>query len=425
MQVKLKDILPNPFRDIENYPINREKVEALKTSFEKTEFWDNVVGRINKEGKPELAYGHHRWVALLESYGPRHEIDLIIRNLDDATMIQIMANENMDDWGTNAIVDIETVAAVVKAFGEGKIELPKANPRAAGGLRGSMRYAPSFIPEKLRNDTHVSKSYTAQGIGEFLSWLDKDGTAQDKIHTALTALQYIEEGIITLKAFDGISSSGIRAVVSQASQARSYKQSQADEAARRAKYAQEQAEEAKRREEKAEKDAEKYRAQQRREEELRAREEARAAAQQREESIKAKARAEAEARARRKEGQENARKVTEAVGKHLRSGGGVKTAPEAAIKAVPAHQRKQPKVEEYLRKAVQKVGGYLWFNDPVVDQLNRVIEFKADIDPDLLADAAKTFEHLAERATRWADEFKSAPKQEQNAKSGRLALKNR
>lgn len=420
MQVAIKDILPNPFRQIENYPIKREKVETLKTSFEKTDFWDNIVGRARKDGKVELAYGHHRWVALKEKYGPNHKVNIIIRDLDDATMIQIMANENMEDWGTSAIVEIETIESVVRAFGEGKIRLPKAHP---SGM--NLRCAPSFIPaNSTTRGVQADKIYNNQSIGEFLGWVHSDGKAKNKIGTALTALQYIEEGIIKLKAFDGISSSGIAAVVKEASQARAYKESEAKAAARRAQLAKEEAEEAKQREEEAEKEAEKYRRRQQAEEEKRAREEAKEAARQRDEAIKAKARAEAEAKARRKEGQENARKVTEAVSKHLREGGGVRSAPDAAIKAVPMKERKQVQIEEYLRKALHKVGTFLFANEPVGGQLQAVLEYKDDIDPDLLEDARKTLLSLSDRARNWADDFQPTQRQPNNAKPGRLALKH-
>src|SRR6266850_6598241 len=96
-QYAIKDIKANPFRHIERYPIHREKVAQLRESIRQTDFWDNVVARVS-DGKAEIAYGHHRLVALKEEYGPSHKVDLIIRKLDDTTMIQIMAQENMQEW---------------------------------------------------------------------------------------------------------------------------------------------------------------------------------------------------------------------------------------------------------------------------------------------------------------------------------------
>ena len=35
MEIKVSNLKPNPFRNIDNFPIDREKVEALKTEIEK------------------------------------------------------------------------------------------------------------------------------------------------------------------------------------------------------------------------------------------------------------------------------------------------------------------------------------------------------------------------------------------------------
>src|SRR5881392_1032941 len=116
MKFKIEDIQSNPFRHLEHYPIRRDKVEALIRSINTTGFWENVVGRLIDDGKAQLAYGHHRHLALQELYPPDHEVDLIIRDLDDTAMLRIMAAENQEEWGTSALVEFETVYAVVQAY---------------------------------------------------------------------------------------------------------------------------------------------------------------------------------------------------------------------------------------------------------------------------------------------------------------------
>lgn len=108
---RLGDIRPNPFRNIDRYPINREKVDALKASIGRTDFWDNIVARLNDEQRPEIAYGHHRLVALRELFPPDHVVTLIVRELDDAAMLHIMADENMQEWAASSPVIVETVRA--------------------------------------------------------------------------------------------------------------------------------------------------------------------------------------------------------------------------------------------------------------------------------------------------------------------------
>jgi len=108
MKVKIKDLEPNPFRDIENYPIDEMKVENLVNSINETGFWENILAR-KRDGKIQIAYGHHRLQALQQIYALGDEIDIPVKELDDATMLKIMANENYDAWGTNTKVLDETV----------------------------------------------------------------------------------------------------------------------------------------------------------------------------------------------------------------------------------------------------------------------------------------------------------------------------
>lgn len=113
MRIQIKDLYPNPYRDMDNYPINREKVDALKASIKQTGFWDNIVAR-QKDGKTQIAYGHHRLTALREALPWDTEIDIPIRDLSDATMIQIMANENMQEYSTTPATIDETVKVARK-----------------------------------------------------------------------------------------------------------------------------------------------------------------------------------------------------------------------------------------------------------------------------------------------------------------------
>src|SRR5262252_1711227 len=184
MKYAVADIRPNPFRHIDRYPIRADKVTALRESLRSTGFWDNVVARV-RGGKPEIAYGHHRLAALKDEYGGREKVELIIRDLSDEQMLQIMARENMEEWGTSAMVEQETVRAVVEAYADGLIELPKlARSAHAAGLR----YAPSFVPERRSTD-NGDRPYTVIQIAQFLGWLKPSGREQDKVGDALAALQ--------------------------------------------------------------------------------------------------------------------------------------------------------------------------------------------------------------------------------------------
>ena len=228
-QVAIKDLLPNPFRKIERYPIQRAKVEALKESFQKTTFWDNCVARI-KNNQVELAYGHHRRQALLEYYqaDPDHKVGIIIRELSDETMIQIMANENMEEWGTNSAVEQETIRTVVEAYAEGKIKLGQPGFKMA---KADMRYAPSFIKGQHVICSGISHPYTAVLIASFLGW-DKQ-----KVQTILAALELIEEGILAENQFQDRNITKSRNLVRETSRRKEAREKQAKNVEKEAEQA--------------------------------------------------------------------------------------------------------------------------------------------------------------------------------------------
>ena len=208
IHVPIKDLLSNPFRRIEHYPIRREKVEALKESIEKTGFWDNLLVRSAKNGKFERAFGEHRATALKEYFDehPKEDrkVGVIVRDLSDADMIQIMARENMEEWGaTSGIVEIETVHAVVLAYADGRIQLSQPERKAP-----RLRYAPSFaiVGDDVVVQNDNSKPYTAISVARFLGWSASDAArAADKVHTALTALQFLDEGLLGENDLVGLS----------------------------------------------------------------------------------------------------------------------------------------------------------------------------------------------------------------------------
>jgi polyhydroxyalkanoate synthesis regulator phasin len=203
MKFKLKDVKPNPFRHIDRYPIHEEKIAALRESIRSTDFWDNIVAR-QVNGGAEIAYGHHRREALLREFGPEHEVELIVRDLHDATMLRIMAQENMAEWESSAQVEQETVRAVVEAYAEGRVELPAV----AGDERHQVRYAPSFLQEQF--DHGRTDAYTARTVAAFLGW------TYDKVQLTLQALALIEQGAVREEDYANLGWGQARAVTREA-----------------------------------------------------------------------------------------------------------------------------------------------------------------------------------------------------------------
>ncbi len=106
--VKLDDINSNPHRNEESYVYDQGKIDSLKEKIQDTTFWENLLARKTKEGRIELAYGHHRIQALrqlvADGFEDYTEIKINVRphtQLTSERMLKIFAHENAEDWGEN------------------------------------------------------------------------------------------------------------------------------------------------------------------------------------------------------------------------------------------------------------------------------------------------------------------------------------
>jgi hypothetical protein len=191
MKVQIKNLEPNPYRDMNNYPMDEAKVKSLIESITQTGFWDNILARPHKEvvkfgienesgnvkhtfKKFQIAYGHHRLAAIREVFKPTDEVDIPVKELDDATMIKIMANENMEAWTALPRVIDETVRAT-KQFLEAHPEEKRLCPHG-------------------RTDQPIGK----QVIAEFLNW------NESRVSYSLERLKMITDDKIDQEAIDNL-----------------------------------------------------------------------------------------------------------------------------------------------------------------------------------------------------------------------------
>lgn len=421
-QFAIKDIKANPFRHIERYPIHRDKVAKLRESLRQTGFWDNVVARA-RDGKAEIAYGHHRLVALKEEFGPNHKVDLIIRKLPDETMIQIMAHENMQEWESDAAVIHETIRAVVEAYGQGLIELRSLDMKKDVN-KSLIRYAPSFIPGDPLS-ARGERGYTAQSVAGFLGWVKSTGQADDKVYASLTALQFIAEGLLKDSDFDGLTVAQAEAVINEARRARTRREAaarvhkmQAEQAAREAEAAARRREEADRERKRREAEAAHARAAhdaearrraeaeaKRHEQERRQAEEARKQAVKRQEVATQKVQKFAE------EGRRQATVVGRAVSKEMKAGESVsrKTAAIIAAKVDKKADQPPPQIEVFAKRLATDLNNILDPDrDTRVAKLNDLVEFQEYLDDYTRADLARTLEGVSDRALAYARQFGGA-----------------
>lgn len=198
-KVKISDLLPNPYRHLEHYKINEEKVSELVNSFKVSGYWPIIIARKNADGRYETAYGEHRKAAFRRLYGDNAEIEIIVRPLSEELMLKMMANENSDTWASSFINEMEAVKSAVEGFAAGKFTLPTVPDQR--GVK--LLYAPSFAGKTLSRD-RAGKPYTAQTVAKFLGWTKPSGEAQEKVYGALHALGLLERGIVEIDQLVGL-----------------------------------------------------------------------------------------------------------------------------------------------------------------------------------------------------------------------------
>lgn len=208
----------NPFRDIENYPFWRDKLDRLKESIRATGVWPNIIVRKHpeKEGFFQQAFGHHRLQAvkeMMESGELGKGLQVLVGEFSNDELLRMMADENAEEFGTNfALGTMNAVSAVVKAYAAGVVELRiPTGPHA--------RIAPSFVEV---SGGGTGKVYNASTVAEYLGWVEKDPHsptglgAASRVKTALFALELIELGVCKPEAFQGLGHEQARVVVKQA-----------------------------------------------------------------------------------------------------------------------------------------------------------------------------------------------------------------
>lgn len=171
MKITIKDLRPNPFRNMDSYPIDRAKIKHLKNSINTTGFWDNILARnnvteMNSKGEIQIAYGHHRLIALQEIFKSDNVVDIPVKNIDDDTMLRIMAEENNDIYPTNVKVINGTIKALFEHLGGFQALTPETTKK--GGR-------PAYVFSHLLYPTKFNTSPLAKQMAGWLggNWTER------------------------------------------------------------------------------------------------------------------------------------------------------------------------------------------------------------------------------------------------------------
>jgi hypothetical protein len=110
MKVNVKDLGPNPYRNLKKYPLDNKKINDLIISIKQNGFWGGLLVREHpaKPGKYQLAFGHHRWAAL-KKLGYEWAVETIVCKLSDDDMHHRMFAENHETWGMRPACVLENV----------------------------------------------------------------------------------------------------------------------------------------------------------------------------------------------------------------------------------------------------------------------------------------------------------------------------
>src|ERR1043166_2815475 len=175
--IALSAIVPNPYRHFEKYQLSEDKINGLIASYANSGFWDGSIQarpHPKKEGKYEIAFVHHRIEAARRA--GIEQVGLVLAKRTNSDMLRMMADENREEFRSDARVTMETIAAVIEAYGREEIELEPVDSKTP---RSQIYVLPA------------GKTYTLGTVARFLGWIKpSDGQATAACRAAFEA--YLE-----------------------------------------------------------------------------------------------------------------------------------------------------------------------------------------------------------------------------------------
>jgi ParB-like nuclease domain len=167
--VKLDDIVANPWRDTTLYPLDKEHIAELRDSIDDHGFFGGVKGR-RVNGKIELGCGHARIEAARKA--KLETLPIFIDDLDDDQMLQLMTDENATQAGANPGAVLNEVAAVTRRLIEGLLGPSDNCPKQIAQLFKGKGIEQTRGALRVGNNVHrtlgvdVIRAYLGQGKPE-------------------------------------------------------------------------------------------------------------------------------------------------------------------------------------------------------------------------------------------------------------------
>jgi hypothetical protein len=116
VSVSLAKIKPNPFRDLDLFPVDDEHVAALVGSVDRHGFFGGIKAR-KVDGFYEAGCGVHRLAAARKA--GLKSVEIVVGEITDDEMINLMVTENGTQSGNNPAAAMNDVVAVTRRLIEG------------------------------------------------------------------------------------------------------------------------------------------------------------------------------------------------------------------------------------------------------------------------------------------------------------------
>jgi hypothetical protein len=113
-KTELKNIIPNPWRDVENFEYSSAKLQALAQSYERTGFYGVFVVRQNADGWYELLGQHHRHRAAVLFYGSSYSVSIQVRELSDEEMLSALVDSDDHIYASTPSSVLGTITRMIE-----------------------------------------------------------------------------------------------------------------------------------------------------------------------------------------------------------------------------------------------------------------------------------------------------------------------
>lgn len=165
MKVAIEKVRNNPYRDMDNYPLDEDHINMLMDNISKSGLWKNIEGRkANGNDEVELAYGHHR-IAAARQLGIT-EVDIMISKMSEDEMIERMITENTTQRGNSTPAILDSVASIIRRLGY--ILLSNENYEELQQVNNSATQVAELFETLSSFETNKANLLKGHGIGERL-----------------------------------------------------------------------------------------------------------------------------------------------------------------------------------------------------------------------------------------------------------------